>query len=149
MFTKGHSIIEFIGIFEKMATLIFTRRAGLPIPLLSRAYEVLASYFTNGLYPVANIENAMKETSGSEKSILDYSYVTSIGTRVGLPVATFRFKISLKQSPHQPYNVSKSPFSVKNLIYAQGIDCRFNAADHGKRKRTSDVQSPVRKRRQL
>jgi hypothetical protein len=46
------------------------------------------SYLTDGLYPAANIEAALQEAYGKESSILDYSYATSIGTKIGLPVAT-------------------------------------------------------------
>ena len=48
------------------------------------------SYFTDGLHPAKNIEAALKEVFGAEGSILDYSHATSMGTRIGLPVATVR-----------------------------------------------------------
>src|SRR3954463_2469374 len=88
MFINGHSIIDSINAFEKMATLAFKRRAGLSIPLLSRVYEVLVSYINDGLYSVENMETALKEIFDPDKSILDCSYATSTGTRVALPVAT-------------------------------------------------------------
>jgi hypothetical protein len=43
------------------------------------------SYLADGVYPVENIESALNEVFGSEKGILDYSYATSIGPRIGLP----------------------------------------------------------------
>jgi len=46
------------------------------------------SYLADGLYSPDNIEAALKEVFSADKSILDCSYATSIGTRIGLPVAT-------------------------------------------------------------
>jgi hypothetical protein len=43
-----------------------------------------------GIYPAKNIEAALKDVFGMDKSILDCSHATSMGTRVGVPVATIR-----------------------------------------------------------
>jgi hypothetical protein len=48
------------------------------------------SYLADGVYPVDNIESALREVFGSEKGILDYSYTTSIGPGIGLPVTIIR-----------------------------------------------------------
>lgn len=88
MFHKGWSIEQSLDAFERLATHTFRRRKGLGIPFLSRLQELLGSYFTDGLYGAENIEAALKEVFGTEGSILDYSYATSTGTRIGLPVAT-------------------------------------------------------------
>jgi hypothetical protein len=90
MFINGWSIDESTQTFERLAKLAFKRRKVLNIPILSRIHELLASYLADGLYPAENIEAALKEVFGTEKSILDYSHATSTGTRVGLPVATIR-----------------------------------------------------------
>lgn len=90
MFVNGWSIDESTETFERLAKLAFKRRKVLNIPILSRIHELLASYLADGLYPAKNIEAALKEVFGTNKSILDYSHATSIGTRVGLPVATIR-----------------------------------------------------------
>jgi hypothetical protein len=88
MFINGWSIDQSTQTFERLAKLAFKRRKVLNIPILSRIHELLASYLDDGLYPAKNIEAALKEVFGTDRSILDYSYATSTGTRVGLPVAT-------------------------------------------------------------
>lgn len=88
MFHKGWSIEQSLDAFERLATHTFRRRKGLGIPFLSRLQELLGSYFNDSLYGAGNIEAALKEVFGTEGSILDYSYATSTGTRIGLPVAT-------------------------------------------------------------
>lgn len=90
MFLNGWSIDESTKTFEKLAKLAFKRRKVLDIPFLSRTYEILKSYLADGIYPAENIEAALKEVFGTDRSILDSSHATSIGTRVGLPVATIR-----------------------------------------------------------
>lgn len=88
MGTKGWSIDKTIQMFERLAKLAFVRRKVLNIPILSSMLELLISYWADGLYPAENIEAALKEVFGTDKSILDYSHATSTGTRIGLPVAT-------------------------------------------------------------
>jgi hypothetical protein len=88
MFHNGWSIEEALDKFEKLAKIAFTRRRSLGIPFISRLRECLVSYFNDGLYDAENIESALKEVFGSNGSILDYSYATSTGTSIGLPVAT-------------------------------------------------------------
>ncbi|KAI9767708.1 MAG: hypothetical protein M1839_004369 [Geoglossum umbratile] len=90
MFMNGWSIDESTETFEKLAKLAFKRRRVLDIPLLSRVQEFVVSYLFDGIYPAKNIEAALKEVFGVDKSILDCSHATSIGTRVGVPVATIR-----------------------------------------------------------
>jgi hypothetical protein len=62
-----------------------------------------------------------------------------------------RFTMSLKQGEAKAYNISGSPFSVKGLVAAQGLDAPFGRADHGKRKRpwSSESQLPPRKRQRI
>ena len=88
LFQNGWSIDKSSETFEKLAKLAFQQRKGLKIPILSRIQELIVSYLTDGLYPATNIEAALQEAYGKEKSILDCSYATSIGTKIGLPVAT-------------------------------------------------------------
>ena len=90
MFINGWSIEESTKTFEKLAKLAFKPRKVLNIPFLSRVHEILKTYLADGLYPAENIEAALKEVFGIDRSILDASHATSIGTRVGLPVATIR-----------------------------------------------------------
>ena len=66
----------------------FKRRSSLNVPLLSRAFELAASYLADGLYSAQNLEAVLKDALGADKHILDLSHATATGTRVGLPVAT-------------------------------------------------------------
>src|ERR1700747_1295610 len=90
MFINGWSIDKSTESFEKLAKVAFKRRKVLDIPFLSRIHELLKSYLADGLYPAENIEAALQAVFGKDKGILDYSHATSIGARVGLPVATIR-----------------------------------------------------------
>lgn len=96
MFHNGWSIDDSTGTFEKLAKLAFKRRKVLDIPLLSRVQELLLSYFADGLYSAKNIEAALKEVFGTRATILDCSYATNAGTRIGLPVATVQEKPSCR-----------------------------------------------------
>ena len=62
-----------------------------------------------------------------------------------------RFTMSLKQGEAKACNISGSPFSVKGLIAAQGLDAPFGRADHGKRKRSWSSESRLspRKRQRI
>ncbi|KAH8650337.1 acyl transferase/acyl hydrolase/lysophospholipase [Tricladium varicosporioides] len=90
MFINGWSIEESTETFEKLAKLAFKPRKVLNIPFLSRVHGLLKTFLADGLYPTENIEAALKEVFGIDRSILDSSHATTIGTRVGLPVATIR-----------------------------------------------------------
>lgn len=96
MFHNGWSIDDSTETFEKLAKLAFKRRKVLHIPLLSRVQELLLSYFADGLYSAKNIEAALKEVFGTHATILDCSYATTAGTRIGLPVATVQEKPSCR-----------------------------------------------------
>jgi hypothetical protein len=90
IFINGWSIEESTKTFENLAKLAFRRRKVLDIPFLSRVHELLKSYLADGMYPAENIQAALKEVFGTDRSILDSSHATSIGTRVGLLVSTIR-----------------------------------------------------------
>ena len=74
--------------FPGMMEQTFKRRVSFNIPFLSRAFELTASYLTDGLYSADNLEAILKDALGADKHVLDTSYATSTDTRVGLPVAT-------------------------------------------------------------
>lgn len=74
--------------FQKLARLAFQGHNLLGIPLLSHLQKLWHSYFNDGLYPVGDIEGALKSVFGEKQSIIDCSYATSIGTKIGIPVAT-------------------------------------------------------------
>jgi hypothetical protein len=95
MFLNGFSIDCATEVFEKLANLAFGRKKFLNIPLPT-IVELLISFFADGLYKSENLEAALKQVFGTERSILDYSYATSRGTRVGLPVATVHGKPSCR-----------------------------------------------------
>ena len=86
-FVKGRSLTETIQMFPGMAERAFKRRNGFNIPLISRAFELVGGYLADGLYSSANIESALQEVFG-DKSIMDSSYATQTGTKIGVPVAT-------------------------------------------------------------
>ena len=109
MFLNGSSIDDSTEAFTKLADLAFKpRQVFIPIiskilsPILSRIHflprirllssicVLLKAFRADSLYPAENIEAALQAVFGKEKTILDYSHATSIGARVGLPVATIR-----------------------------------------------------------
>lgn len=119
-FLNGQSVDDSIERFEQLARIAFQPRKILDIslvsrlakvPLVSRLFKVplvsglleitlprlqmlFVSYFADGLYLAKNIEAALIEAFGAGRSILDYSYATSTGTRIGLPVATVQARPS-------------------------------------------------------
>lgn len=117
VFLNGTSVEHATEKFKALASIIFQRRNVVnasflpcfirrsvayfantipPFPVLLRGIEFLLSYFADGLYPPHHIEKALKEVFGAERGILDWSYATSTGTRVGLPVATIDAKPSCR-----------------------------------------------------
>ncbi|KAF2844459.1 FabD/lysophospholipase-like protein, partial [Plenodomus tracheiphilus IPT5] len=87
-YLKGRPLSESIERFPEMMERSFTRRKSLNIPFLSRACQLLISYCTDGMYSAGKIESVLQEALGADSNILDCSYATSTGTKVGLPVAT-------------------------------------------------------------
>jgi hypothetical protein len=88
MFANGWGIEESTDTFERLAKVAFTPRKASKIPIFRNLIELMISYFADGLYPPGNIESALKQAFSDCKSILDVSYATTTGTRIGLPVAT-------------------------------------------------------------
>jgi len=58
------------------------------IPILTQVLQYFVSYLADGRYSAQNIEAALKEVFGVNRTVLDYSHATWTGTKVGLPVAT-------------------------------------------------------------
>ena len=81
----------------------------------------------------------------------DTSFIGKDGNfRKRVDLDTFgKFTISLKEGDAEPCNISRSPFSIENLIAAQGLDAPFGRADHGKRKRSSVCDTLLRKRQRI
>lgn len=88
MYKNGWSIDDCTQAFERLSKVAFQRRKIFDLPYLPYILELLVAYFTDGLYPAENIEAALKEVFGANRSILDYSLATTTGTLIGLPVAT-------------------------------------------------------------
>jgi hypothetical protein len=80
----SESIQRFLETIEQT----FKRRSSLNILLLSRAFKLTASYLANSLYFAETLYSVLKEALNADKHILDVSYTTATGTRVGLLVAT-------------------------------------------------------------
>jgi hypothetical protein len=87
-FMNGRSLNESIDMFPGIMERAFKRRASLHLPFVSKGIRLVASYFADGLYRAENIEAVLKDIIGADKNILDCSYATATGTKVGLPVAT-------------------------------------------------------------
>jgi hypothetical protein len=90
LYINGWSVEKCMERFEKLAHLAFKPRKVLNIPIVSNLQEFAASIFADGLYPAENIETALKEVFGIDNSILDPSYATAIGAKIGVPVATIQ-----------------------------------------------------------
>ena len=87
-YINGRSLTDAIKLFPGMMEQTFKRRVPINIPFVSRALELAASYLSDGLYSTENLEAVVKNALGTNRHILETSYATSTGTRVGLPVAT-------------------------------------------------------------
>ncbi|RSL62169.1 hypothetical protein CEP51_013512, partial [Fusarium floridanum] len=109
MFINGSSIEDSSDKFEALAKHVFQRRkyanasflpkflTGLlpllidslpPLPSFLYLMDIAVSYFTDGLYPSRNMEDALKRVFSSDRSMLGISNATVTGTLVGLPAAT-------------------------------------------------------------
>jgi hypothetical protein len=88
--SQGWSIQKCIEMFPRLAKAAFQHRSIPGFPFVPKAVQSLVSLLADSLYPAANIESALKEAFGEENSMLDMHYATSLGIRVGIPVATLR-----------------------------------------------------------
>jgi hypothetical protein len=73
-----------------VARLAFQPRPSPHIPIISPIVDFLISFFADGRYPADNLEAALQDTFGRDRSMLDCSKATATGTRIGLPVTTIR-----------------------------------------------------------
>jgi hypothetical protein len=88
LFVNGRPLDEAVQRFPSIMERVFRRRRSLRVPFLSTGVRLAKSYLSDGLYSASNINAVLKEVIGTDKNILDCSYATSTGTKVGLPVAT-------------------------------------------------------------
>ncbi|CZS94309.1 related to calcium-independent phospholipase A2 [Rhynchosporium graminicola] len=91
----GWTIEQATENLEHYAELAFQPRSlwNTEILLISQFLQVIdfmISYLADSRYSADNLEAALREAFGSNRSMLDYSNATRIGTCVGLPVTTIR-----------------------------------------------------------
>jgi len=88
MFLKGWSPAQCTSAFETLADTAFNGDPLCKLPVVSAAGKILLVLFNDAIYRAKYLERVLKETYGSETKMMDISYATSIGSKVGLPVAT-------------------------------------------------------------
>ncbi|KAM7210074.1 patatin-like phospholipase-like protein [Rhypophila decipiens] len=88
MFLKGWSAAKCTTAFESLADVAFQRGQLASFPLLSTVGKMVAALFSDAMYRARYLERVLRETYGSDTKILDPSYATGIGAKIGLPVAT-------------------------------------------------------------
>jgi hypothetical protein len=76
--------------YEPLVRKAFVPRQSLHIPVLSPLVDFCISFIADGRYPVANLEAALQEAFGNDRSIIDCSKATATGIRFGIPVTTIR-----------------------------------------------------------
>jgi hypothetical protein len=81
---KGLLVQDCIDLFERLAKKAFQ------LHLYSYFRAILISLFTDGIYPARNLEAALQEVFGSDKSILDCSSATAMGTKIGIVASTMK-----------------------------------------------------------
>ncbi|KAH7393734.1 patatin-like phospholipase-like protein [Cadophora sp. MPI-SDFR-AT-0126] len=91
----GWTIEQATENLERYAELAFQPRSiwNTDIPLVSQFLQVIdfiISYLADSRYSADNLEAALREAFGSNRSLLDYSTATRTGTCVGVPVTTIR-----------------------------------------------------------
>lgn len=58
--------------------------------LISSYLAILISIFTDGIYPTRNLDTALQEVYGSDKTILDCSSATAMGIKIGIIASTMK-----------------------------------------------------------
>lgn len=120
-YIHGRSLTDAIQMFPGLMERTFQRRVSLNIPFLSRAFELTASCLADGLYSAGNLEAVVKDALGADKHILQTSYATSTGTRVGLPVTTV--------SRHPSYRVFTNYNGVGSRDHEMGEFLKSNQSE--------------------
>lgn len=88
MFQKGLSATECTSTFEDTANIAFRPRLLSRLPYFSVAAKAVVSLLSGGLYRDQDLEHVLKDTYGDDTKMMDSSYATSIGAKIGLAVAT-------------------------------------------------------------
>ena len=94
MFLNGQGIEESTNTFKRLAKVAFMPQKVSKIPIFRNFIKLLILYFTDGLYAPKNIEAALKQVFGNDRSILDISHATTTGICISLPVATIGSTLS-------------------------------------------------------
>lgn len=79
-----------VGYFERLAEVAFAQRFPSWLRWIWQIRAVLASLFTDGMYPAQALENILQDVFGSERGILDYSHATAAGTKIGITVSSMK-----------------------------------------------------------
>ena len=83
-----------MDMFERLAIFAFEPRFFFKFPMFPRALNlslsIFFSYIFDGRYSADNLEAALQEVFGNNRSLIDFSRATAAGTRVGLPVTTIQ-----------------------------------------------------------
>jgi hypothetical protein len=121
-YINGRTLSGSIQRFPEMMKRTFQPRSSLNI-----------SYLADGLYSAETLNSVLKEALNADKHILDVSYATATGTRVGLLVATL--------SRHPSYRVLCILSKVRQLT-ACYIIILFRALDLSSKGRHASVLIP-------
>jgi hypothetical protein len=79
-----------MDMFERLSKFAFQPRFFFNIPIISHVLNLFFSYFFDGRYSADNLEAALQEVFGNNRSLIDFSRATAAGTRVGFPVTTIQ-----------------------------------------------------------
>ncbi len=90
MYINGWSIEDCIDHFERLAKQAFERRYFSYLQWLFRLRTILISLITDGIYPARNLEAILQNVFGSDKSILDCSGATAMGSKIGITVSSMK-----------------------------------------------------------
>ncbi|KAK3935780.1 patatin-like phospholipase-like protein [Diplogelasinospora grovesii] len=88
MFLKGWRPAECTTAFEHWAGIAFHSGLLGKLRLFPTAGKVFFALLNNALYRAQYLKQVLKDTYGNDTKMLDTSYATSIGAKIGLPVAT-------------------------------------------------------------
>ena len=87
---NGWSVEDCLDQFERLTKQAFELHHFSYFRWLSQLRAILISLITDGIYPARNLEAVLQEVFGSDKSILDCSSATAMGTKIGITVSTMK-----------------------------------------------------------
>jgi len=104
--------------------------------LLSQLSRSSARFLLNGTPVAGAVEPCCFDKDGSFRKTIDLNVPDG-------------FTICLEQSGSPPQNIARSPFLIKDLVVAQGLDASFGRPDHRKRKSATAFGYLPDKRRRM